>query len=252
MHGLLNGLLGLAIGVVGTLVGAGGGWAMVPLFLLGFGMEPAHAVATSLAVVCLNALSGTAAYLAQRRVQLTMAALFSLATLPGALLGSSLVQHLDRRTFSVCFGAFLLVLAGLLWRGRGADHRAEAGPVVPTPRQLGLGALVSAGVGVLSSLLGVGGGIIHVPFLVVALGMPIHAATATSHFVLAATSLAGAAAFAARGQVEWAVAVPAGLGAVVGAQVGARLSTVVPGRVLQRVLAVLLAVFAATLIAGVR
>ena len=63
MDVLLGVLLGLAVGTVGTLVGTGGGWALAPLFLMVFHFAPQEAAATSLSVVFLSALSGTAAYL---------------------------------------------------------------------------------------------------------------------------------------------------------------------------------------------
>lgn len=248
-------LFGLGIGALGTLVGTGGGWAMVPLFLLVMDFTPQNAVATSLFVVSLNALSGTAAYIHQKRVHMTMAVVFAAATVPGAVLGSYLVQLFNRRSFGVAFGVFLLLLSasmalGKAWMGRHAqdvDHAYQ-----PTGRQMWLGAAVSALVGVISSILGVGGGIIHVPFLILALGLPVHMATATSHFVLAVTSLTGVVVFAARHQVVWSTALPMGLGAVVGAQLGARLSAVLPGRIIQIILSVLLFIFALTLIADLR
>ena len=89
--------LGLGIGALGTLIGAGGGWMIVPILLLGYGFAPQQAVGTSLAVVFLNALSGSIAYMAQRRVLYRMGTAFAAATIPGALLGGlilGLVENL--------------------------------------------------------------------------------------------------------------------------------------------------------------
>lgn len=88
---------GVGIGVLGTLIGAGGGWMIVPLLLLGFHFTPQQAVGTSLAVVFLNALSGSIAYMAQGRVLYRMGVALASATIPGALLGAWLVQYLDPR-----------------------------------------------------------------------------------------------------------------------------------------------------------
>ena len=95
-----------------------------------------HAAArggTSLAVVFLNALSGSIAYMIQGRVLYRMGVAFAVATVPGALLGATLVQYLDSRRFTLLFALFLLALAGLLLRGRtigGSAHRH------PTPEEL--------------------------------------------------------------------------------------------------------------------
>lgn len=247
--------LGLGIGALGTLIGAGGGWMIVPLLLLAFHFTPQQAVGTSLAVVFFNALSGSIAYMAQRRVLYTMGTTFAVATIPGALLGAWLVQHLNSQWFSVLFGGFLLGVAFFLHRGQrlfgscqaearvsAADLQSFRSPVMR------FGILISFLVGVLSSLFGVGGGIIHVPFLIVALGIPVHAATATSHFVLAITSLTGSLIFLARGQIHLPAAASMGVGVLVGAQGGALLSTRMRGEPIRRLLAAALAIFAIRLL----
>ncbi len=102
--------------------------------------------------------------------------------------------------------------------------------------------------GILSSLFGVGGGIVHVPFLIVVLGIPVHTATATSHFVLAITSLTGSLIFLWQGQIHMAAAASMGLGVLIGAQGGAFLSTRLRGEPIRRLLALALAIFAIRLV----
>jgi uncharacterized membrane protein YfcA len=248
-------LSGLGIGTLGTLIGAGGGWMIVPLLLFGYHFSPQEAVGTSLAVVFLNALSGSVAYMVQGRVLYRMGLAFAIATVPGALLGASLVQYLDSRWFSVLFGMFLLLIAGFLDRGwqspfvrqRGAYVFGEGLQAFRSP-YMRLGMVLSFLVGVISSLFGIGGGIIHVPFLIVILGIPVHTATATSHFVLAITSLTGTLAFLLHGQVRLPVAASMGLGVLLGAQLGALLSMRLPSQPIRRTMAVALAVFAFWLI----
>lgn len=242
---LLLPLVGMAVATVGTLVGTGGGWAMVPLLVGGMGLSPASAVATSLSVVFFNAASGSAAYLRQGRLDFRMVAVFAACTVPGAVLGTWLIRLLDVRTFTLAFSGFLLFTGGfLLWGRDRVKARADQGRTTLTHRQLALGALVSVGVGAVSSVLGVGGGIIHVPFLVLVLGLAPHVATANSHAVLAVTSLVGVVTYASQGAVEWPLALPLGVGAVLGAQWGARLSTRISGSALQRVLGAGLTFFA--------
>jgi len=246
---------GVGIGVLGTLIGAGGGWMIVPLLLLGFHFTPQRAVGTSLMVVFLNALSGSIAYMVQRRVLYTMGAAFAAATIPGALLGAWLVQYLDSKWFSVLFGGFLLCIAVFLHRGqrllflpRGRDHLTP--PEFQSFRSpaMRLGVLISFLVGILSSLFGVGGGIVHVPFLIVVLGIPVHTATATSHFVLAITSLTGTMALLRQGQVHLTVAASMGAGVLAGAQAGAILSQRMRSEPIRRILAAALAIFAVRLV----
>jgi len=244
---------GLGVGTLGTLIGAGGGWMIVPLLLFGLGYTPQQAVGTSLAVVFLNALSGSIAYMLQGRVLYRMGLAFAVSTIPGALLGATLVQYLDSRWFTLLFALFLLALSGLLLRGQtiyGHAHRH------PTPEELNslrspimrMGILLSFLVGVISSLFGIGGGIVHVPFLIVILGLSVHSATATSHFVLAITSLAGTLVFLRNGQVDLSVAAAMGVGVLLGAQAGARVSLRMRSEPIRRLLAFAVLVFAVGLI----
>lgn len=245
---------GVGIGALGTLIGAGGGWMIVPLLLLGYHFTPQHAVATSLAVVFLNALSGSVAYMVQGRVLYMMGLAFAAATIPGALLGAWLVQLFSSKWFTVLFGGFLLCVALFLHRGQQLLFVQGRGKEVTTNLQslrspvMRLGILISFLVGILSSLFGVGGGIIHVPFLIVVLGIPVHAATATSHFILAITSLTGSLVFLRQGQIQLAAAASMGLGVLIGAQGGAFLSTRMRGEPIRRLLAAALAIFALRLI----
>jgi uncharacterized protein len=222
--------------------------------LFGLRFPPQEAVATSLAVVFLNALSGSIAYMIQGRVLYRMGTAFAVATIPGALLGASLVQYLGSRLFTLLFGAFLLCVALFLYRGqqfalRAGERRVRTEELSSLGSPLmRLGILISFLVGILSSLFGIGGGIVHVPFLIVMLGLPVHAATATSHFVLAITSLAGSAVFLLHGQIQFAVALPMGLGVLLGAQAGALLSMRMRSEPIRRLLAVAVVVFAVGLI----
>jgi len=246
-------LAGLGIGTLGTLVGAGGGWMVVPLLLFALRFTPQQAVGTSLAVVFLNALSGSVAYMIQGRVLYRMGTAFAAATIPGALLGATLVQHLGSRWFTLLFALFLLALAGLLHKGQTLGGKAVRHPSPEDLSSLGspvmrLGIALSFLVGVISSLFGIGGGIVHVPFLIVFLGLPVHAATATSHFVLAITSLAGSLIFLCNGQVVLPVAAVMGVGVLLGAQAGARLSTRMRSEPIRRLLAAAVSAFAAGLI----
>jgi uncharacterized protein len=243
--------LGLAIGAFGTLIGAGGGFLLVPLLVLGYHFPPAQAVGTSLSLVFLNAASGSVAYLRQRRVDLSLAWKFAASTMPGAILGAFLTRSISSWLFSLLFGIVLLAIAVLLFSGiamapsRRADHRQvlDAGSQAHGYRvDVWKGVVVSLLVGFMSSILGIGGGIIHVPFLIVALSLPIHIATATSHFVLSISAFVGAVTFLALGNVELRTVALMGIGILVGAQLGARASLRAGATLIRRILAGSLAV----------
>ncbi len=243
---------GAAVGTLGTLIGAGGGWMIVPLLVFAMGFSPQQAVGTSLVIVFLNAFSGSIAYVVQGRVLFRMGVAFALATVPGALLGAVLIQYFNARWFTAVFGLFLLCLAFVLYRGNplvvGVEPGHAHGRQSLRSPVLVMGSGLSFVVGIVSSLFGIGGGIIHVPFLIVALGLPVHVATATSHFVLAVTSLAGSLVFLRNGQIDFVVALKMGAGVLIGAQLGARMSMQMESDRIRRLLAAAVGVFAVLLI----
>ncbi len=176
--------------------------------------------------------------------------------------GSLLVGGVSRRTFDLLMSGVLAALAvwlvlgrrrpgqasgGRLERRRIVDRRGEVHAYdVPVARGVGL----SAGVGFLSSFLGIGGGIVHVPVLVRALGFPVHVATATSHFTLAFVAGAGTVTHAAAGSFDASSLSRTGLlsaGVVVGAQAGAYVSVRIRGATIQWLLASSLCLLAARL-----
>lgn len=254
--------VGVILGGLGTLVGAGGGFLLVPLLALVYPHDEPDTIASiSLAVVCFNATAGTISYARMGRVDYRAGIAFAIATVPGALLGATTTTILPRWAFDLLLGTALLgVSAWLFWKPR-ATHEADrdAPAAVPatapndaaTPRPpLRLGMLLSTGVGYISSLLGIGGGIIHVPVLVHLLRFPVHVATATSHFVLAFMAGAGTVVHIFGGGFQHGVrrTIILGLGVVVGAPLGAALSARLHGDWIIRGLALALAVVAVRLL----
>jgi uncharacterized membrane protein YfcA len=249
---------GFFAGVFGTMIGIGGGVIFVPVFLLVFHFTPQQAIGTSLAAVFFNALSGSISYLRQKRVDIKAGWKFAVATLPGAFLGAWLVQYFTSYVLELVFGFLLLVMALFIFlrrepgygdKGKNKNTRTIIdfrGEVFEyTPRE-GLGITISFVVGIISSLLGIGGGIIHVPVLIYLLGFPVHIATATSHFVLAISTFSGSITHLTLGNILFLPAIIVGISAMVGAQIGAMLSRRVKGLLIARLLAI------ALLLVGVR
>jgi len=237
--------LGLFVGAYGTLVGAGGGSVLVPaLLILLPGETPATITAISLAVVFFNAYSGTIAYMRMGRIDYRAGILFTLAGLPGAILGVLLVHEIPRSLFDPLFGVLLVGMGSFLFASplgsTGGQELAHAVPL--SEERLRLGSIGSAYIGVISSVLGIGGGIIHVPFLIRSLRMPPHTATATSHFVLTFVALAATITHVLVGQFERGLPVTMDLavGVMMGAPLGAALSTRLHGSLLVRLLALAL------------
>lgn len=250
--------LGFLIGAYGTLIGAGGGFILMPILLLLYPKEnPELLTSISLAVVFFNAFSGSVAYARMRRIDYRSGFLFSAATIPGAIFGALTTAYIPRRLFDVLFGilmiaasVFLLLrpkkknearrdnpnyhLRRNLVEASGANHAYSYNPIV--------GVSLSFFVGYISSLLGIGGGIIHVPALVHLLNFPVHIATATSHFILAFMAMTGTTVHVAIGVFSHGVrrTISLAIGVLLGAQLGATLSFHVHGNWIIRGLAIAL------------
>jgi uncharacterized membrane protein YfcA len=255
------------VGAFGTLVGAGGGFVLVPVLLFLYPeMKAGTVTSISLLVVTANAASGSIAYGIQRRIDIRSGILFACSTLPGAIAGSLVVGHVPRRQFDLMFAVVLGAVGVwlILWRpstairtpvqGWGVVHREvkdRHGDTYSYSFRLWLGMLFSLGVGFFSSLLGVGGGFIHVPIMTAILHFPVHVATATSQFVLGFVAFEGSTVHVANGDIGWddnlSKAGILAVGAILGAQAGARLSRRLPARTITRILAVTLVIVAARL-----
>ena len=247
--------IGVGIGTIGTLIGAGGGFLLMPVLVMAYPhTPPAVLAAISLAVVFANAGSGSFAYARMGRIDYKAGLWFAAAGIPGSIAGAIVTSWLDRRLFDPLLGGMLVLVASLLMlrptpparASSGAGHRTlveSDGTVHRYDPRLGLGMLLSVFVGFASSLLGIGGGILHVPLMVFALGFPVHVATATSHFVLAIVALTGTATHAVDGTLRpgLAFALPLAAGVLAGAPLGARLSGRLSGPWIMRGLAIALA-----------
>jgi uncharacterized protein len=254
-------LSGLIAGTWGSIIGAGGGFILVPLLLVLFPeASPCVCTAISLFAVLSTGLSATMAYARLKRIDYTMGMAFSLASIPTAVLGVLAVVTLTRTVFQAIFGSLLIVLAFYLaFIRRAYMHNPEKAPRGSVPRRLvdrkgvsysyavnfRLGTAITFCVGFLSSLLGIGGGLLNVPAMITVLQIPVHVAAATSQFVLAVTSATAVTTHAVRGTLvssEWVYAVLCAVGTITGAQLGARISGRLTGTFIARLLSLSLAV----------
>jgi uncharacterized membrane protein YfcA len=248
--------LGVLVGAYGTLIGAGGGFLLVPMLLLvDPGQVPATVTAISLTVVFFNAYAGTWAYARMGRIDFAAGLLFAVAGIPGAVLGTWVVGFIPRDPFDLTFGVLLLALG--LWlvihpvaKKVGTGHAPGKVEAMRQKQQLLIGSVGSAYLGLLASVLGIGGGILHVPFLIRVLGYPAHIATATSQFVLALVALTASLSHLFWGELNRMMVPTAflALGVMLGAPIGAALSTRLRGPRLVRLLAVALCVVAARIL----
>ncbi len=240
--------LGFLVGLYGTLIGAGGGFILMPvLLLLHPHAKPEQLTAISLAVVFFNALAGSESYAMMGRIDYKSGLMFAAATIPGAIFGALNTSAVPRPLFNGIFGVVLMAASiFLFFRPAMKTHEvslhqhhpyvfrhmvAAGGETYDYNFNPLVGIGISFGVGYISSFLGIGGGIIHVPALTYFLDFPVHIATATSHFILAIMALTGTLVHIWTGTFHEGArdTLSLSIGALLGAPLGAYLSSRIRG-----------------------
>lgn len=249
-------LLGLPIGAVGAVVGVGGGFLLVPALLFLFPDADHGAVAViSLTAVLFNASSASVVYRRRRLQDFRTAGILISLAVPGAVAGALLNNAADRAVFEAVFGAVLIAGAVYLVARSALESRPYAPARTGKPRAVvdsagaryeyrvneRMTAAVAPWAGLAAGFFGIGGGIINVPFMMLALRIPKAVAVPTSQLdltVAAATALVVHFALGDGGGGVWREALVTGIGAFAGAQIGARLAPRVGGRAVLGVIGV--------------
>ncbi|HEV8545227.1 MAG TPA: sulfite exporter TauE/SafE family protein [Candidatus Limnocylindrales bacterium] len=254
---------GMAAGLFGSLLGLGGGILIVPLLTLVFNLPVLTAVGVSL--ICVIVTSGAAAgvYLERHVANLRLGMTLELFTAIGALVGGLVAFLLPERLLEVLFSALLLYVSATMLRRRDGGEQ-DAPAVLPDGsdpastsatgrsfesslsgpdyrvRRLGFGLVGSVGAGVVSALLGIGGGLIKVPVMHVVMGVPLRVATATSNLMIGITASASAIIYLLRGGIDAYVAAPTAIGVFLGASLGSRIAHRIDLRILRGLFVVIL------------
>lgn len=266
---------GVGAGAFGALLGLGGGVLIVPMLALGFGLPFREAVAVSLLAVIATSSASAATYLRRGAANLHLGLTLEVLTVIGALIGGLVAFALDERLIAGAFAAMLVYVAVSMARQRRSPtpppmvDEAVISPDLPpievepappdaplppagvgfvaslshpdyTVRNLPAGLALSGLAGMVSALLGVGGGIIKVPAMHLVMGLPLRAATATSNLTIGVTASASAALYIMRDSVDPLVAAPVLVGTFIGATAAARIAPRVPVIVLRWIFVVVL------------
>jgi uncharacterized protein len=231
---------GAAAGLFGSLLGLGGGILIVPLLTLVFGLELREAVGVSLVSVIMTSSAAAGVYLERHVADLRLGMRLELFTAIGAVIGGSIAFLIDQRLLSVLFAGLLGYVAVTMLRGARVQAPEDGAAVVdrtnegPGPvRNMGWGVVGATGAGVASALLGIGGGIVKVPLMHLAMGVPLRVATATSNLMVGITAAASAVIYLLHGEIDPYVAGPTAIGVFLGASAGSRLAHRIDLRVLR-------------------
>jgi len=232
-------VLGFGIGLSLGLLGGGGSILTVPTLVYLVGQTPQAAVTTSLAIVGTNSLVGAMFHRAQGALNWKVALIFGSVGMLVSYLSANLSKHLSPYTLLVAF-ALLMLTIGFVLFFRQNDDIDENQPSKPLAVVLGSG----AGVGLLTGVLGVGGGFLVVPALVMLVGLPVQVAVGTSLIVIAMNSAAGFIGHAGSGSFDLVMTLIFTSAGLAGTFAGTKLSSRMSSSRLQKVFAVFVVILA--------
>ncbi|MCB9857781.1 MAG: sulfite exporter TauE/SafE family protein [Phycisphaerales bacterium] len=236
-------LVSIGAGMLGSVLGLGGGIIVVPALSLWLGVDIRYAIGASIVSVIATSSGAGAAYVKDQMVNLRLGMFLELATTTGALSGAFLAGRLTGKWLEVAFGLALIYTAYAMWRhnygAERVDHRpdrladalrlngvyhnhATGEQVSYRVYRTGAGFALSGIAGIMSGLLGIGGGVIKVPAMSVYMRVPLKVAAATSTFMIGVTAAASAGVYFARGDIDPYVAGPTAIGVVCGSLIGSR------------------------------
>ncbi len=230
-----------AAAVLGSMLGLGGGVFLVPIFTLFFGVSAKTAIAASAVAVVTNSVVGSQTHLRNGFTNLRLGMVLQVTTAIGALAGAFASVYAPENLLNVIFG-FVLIYASLsMLARRQASYDTSRDP---DPRELGdayddpsttsrvryvpygvrNGLGISGVAGVISGMLGVGGGVIQVPAMNLVMRVPLKAAAGTSAFMVGITAVSTAFVHYSAGNVDPTVVVPAMIGIFAGGRIGSVLT----------------------------
>ena len=237
-------LFGVAAGALGGLMGVGGGIVLVPLLVHVLHAGQHEAQGTSLAFVTVTAAVAAVLYYHAGSLDLPLALCLAVGAVPGVLLGAALARRMTARRLRQAFGMLVLVTGVRILVATPAP--AGLPHPWPMPANMALGLVV----GVLGGLLGVGGGTILVPILVLGEGYPQHLAQGVSLLMILPTGIVGGISHARHGHVMRSILPGLMVGGALGALLGAFLAHLIHDRDLTRLFAIFLLLVGAQMIFG--
>lgn len=223
---LLSILIGLSLG----LLGGGGSILTVPILTYVAGLDPKEAIAASLFVVGVTSAVSAINHARNRRVKWRTGVIFGAAGMAGAFGGGLLGGYIPSVVLMVAFALMMIATSIAMIRGR----KGSAGEV--KDRDLPLGRVILDGlvVGVITGLVGAGGGFLVVPALALLGGLSMPVAVGTSLVVITMKSFAGLAGYLTSVELDWALVGAVTVAAILGSLLGSRLAGRIPEALLRK------------------
>ncbi len=241
-------LTGLLAGTFGALLGLGGGIIVIPVLTILFGLPIHTAIGVSLVGVIATSTGAAVVYVREGKANIKLGMTLELGTTVGAVAGAVVAGFVSSRVLYFLFAGMVIYNAYTMYRKEDQSDKAkedsretgdntsgEGEGAEYTVTNIPLGVSLSSLAGVMSGLLGVGGGLIKIPVMYLLMGVPLKVAAATSNFMIGVTASASAFIYYLNGNIDAVAAVPVALGVFGGAAVGTRINERISTRSLKKV-----------------
>ena len=265
---LLMFLVSIFAGIFGSIVGLGGGVVVIPALTILFGVNIHFAIGASIVAIIGTSSGAASTYVRDKVTNLRVGMFLELASTTGAIMGAALAAYANSALLELIFGAILIVslvptmmkigeeipkspeLKGLAKRLNltGSYVEKDRSVVRYNSERPAEGLLGTWVAGILSGLLGIGGGAFKVLSMDLAMKLPMKVSTTTSNFMIGVTAAASAGIYFARGDVDPLIVAPVAVGILIGAAVGARILLRSRNASIRKAFAVVMAVAAVEMI----
>lgn len=229
--------LGFAAGIIGSMIGLGGGFVIVPALTFA-GFPPTLAASNSLFAAFCNAVASTISYAKQKRIVYSLGLKLGLLSIPGTVLGAYISDEISASLFKLLFGMVLVASSVYIYSRR----KMEPKEYNLSKQMMILAVGSSFFAGIISSLFGIGGGTVFVPLMVVAIGLSMKLAAPTSQFILMFAAASGMIVHSMLGHPDYAQAGLLSIGAFAGGIIGSKISLRVDEKKLKIFVTIVLAI----------
>jgi len=231
--------LGFVAGIIGSMIGLGGGFVIVPVLTF-FGFSPTLAASNSLFAAFSNAVASSTSYAKQKRIIYSVGLKLALLSIPGTILGAYISDEISSSLFKMLFAIVLIGSSVYIY----ARRKMESKEYNLSKQIMVLAVGTSFFAGIISSLFGIGGGTVFVPLMVIAIGLSMRLAAPTSQFILMFAAASGMIIHSILGHPDYYQAGLLSAGSFAGGILGSKLSLRVEERKLRLLVTIVLIITA--------
>lgn len=266
MLSLLVAIISISAGFIGSLLGLGGAFIIIPTLTLLLGVDIRYAIASSLVSIVATSSGAAASFLKDHLTNLRLAVFLEIGTVLGAITGFLISSYIPGKVLYLLFGSILLVTGAMMIKDK-EDSRAsynhpwseklkfhssyqeKNGEVINyMVEKVPLGLFYMYLAGILSAILGIGSGVFKVMALDRAMKVPMKVSSATSNFMIGVTASASAGAYFIQGDIKPEIAGPVAIGIIIGSYFGGKVMPKIPALVIKRIFLLVLLIASAQML----